>query len=61
MASSLVAKYIATKVPTVMYLFTYSIVAITEKPHCGIEARKLPINGPNFCELRDKFSIFSEK
>ena len=46
-ASSLVARKIASSVPTVMYFCSNSFAAITEKPHWGISPVAAPIRGPS--------------
>ena len=49
--SSLVDKYIDINVPSVIILVIYRLVAITEKPHCGITPSREPIIGPTFFDL----------
>jgi hypothetical protein len=46
-ASSLVAKKIASSVPSVIYFFSNSFAAITENPHCGINPVAEPNKGPS--------------
>lgn len=46
--SSLVDKYIDISVPSVIILVIYKLVAITEKPHCGITPNNEPMIGPIF-------------
>ena len=57
--SSEVDKYTAIKVPNVMTLAEYRLVADTENPHCGNTPKTLPINGPNFPDFFIVFFVFS--
>ena len=59
-ASSDVARYTASNVPFVINLFEYCVLAITENPHCGNDAAKLPIKGPALPEYLVSVFIFSE-
>lgn len=55
--SSLVDRYIDIKVPNVIILVIYRLVAITEKPHCGIAPSMEPIIGPIFFDFVIIFSV----
>ena len=55
--SSLVDKYIDINVPSVIILVIYRLVAITEKPHCGITPSREPIIGPTFFDLVIMFFV----
>ena len=53
----LVDKYIDINVPSVIILVIYRLVAITEKPHCGITPSREPIIGPIFFDLVIMFFV----
>ena len=57
-ATSYTAKYIDIKVPNEIILVMYRFVAITEKPHCGINPSNDPSIGPYFFDLVIVFLFF---
>ena len=55
--SSLVDRYIDINDPSDIILVIYRFVAITPKPHCGINPSRPPSNGPNLPAFFNTFSF----